>query len=328
MQQKSLRIGTGKSPFAMYQARLVQSLLQKKNRDLNIELIPIVTTGDKTQKSNRNLTVIGGKGLFLKELEIALTDNTIDLAVHSLKDVPTWCGADYSLPCVLDREDPREAFISKKFNTLQDVSENSILGTSSPRRLSQASSQKNITCVPFRGNVGTRLEKINKGDVDFTFLALAGLNRLGMSSQATQILSIEEMIPAIGQGAITIETLAENKEAHTLLKSINHTPTAQCVNAERTLLATLGGSCITPIGCYCSHNDNCYKIQVYVGREDGSKKFTLTEKSQPDESPTAFGYRCALLLHQKIPSFTLSELGLHQKPPATLEEVQISLCGF
>lgn len=329
MSIKSLKIGTRKSPLALRQTQIVSDILKQHYPSIEIIIIPITTTGDATQKSNRNLATIGGKALFLKELEVALQNKEIDIAIHSLKDVPAWVGPDFSFPCALEREDPRDAFISVRHTSLKDIPKDAILGTCSTRRQAQILANRNdLTVTSFRGNVGTRLEKLKQGEADFTFLAFAGLKRLDLHHHATQVLETSEMVPAIGQGAITIETLCENKNIVDLLKPLNHSATSECVNAERALLATLGGSCTTPIGAYCTQNNGALSMQAFLGTPDGKNVYRISENSKEGERPLAFGLRCGLVLHKMVPAFILGEIGLFQTPAKTIDDLKLNTCGF
>lgn len=329
MSENRIRIGTRQSPLALCQTRIVQDLLEKSFPGVNLEIVPITTTGDATQKSNRHLATIGGKALFLKELEVHLKEDKIDIAVHSLKDVPAWVGPDFSFPCVLEREDPRDAFVSRKYDSINEIADDAIMGTCSTRRQSQfMKTNPNVIQTTFRGNVGKRLEKLDEGLADFTFLAYAGLKRLGLQEHATQVLDIDEMIPAIGQGAIVIETLSTNDSLRKMLSTLSHSSTKDHVNAERAFLATLGGSCTTPIGSYCRHENGTMALRGFVGTVNGKHTYEILEKALPNEDPIAFGFRCGQIVHNQIPPFVLSELGLLQSAPKSTEELKLNICGF
>jgi len=246
-----LRIGTRGSPLALVQARTVRARLAVAlgvNEDA-IELIIIRTSGDAIQ--DRPLADAGGKGLFTKEIEEALLDGRVDLAVHSAKDVPTISQPGLMLAACLEREDPRDVFISRKASSFADLPQGATLGTTSPRRQAIAKHLRpDLRIVPLRGNVATRLAKLDAGEMDATILALAGMKRLGLESHATRIMPVHEFLPAAGQGAIAIETREDNAKTRELLARIDHADTSTVLACERAFLGVLDGSCKTPIGAY------------------------------------------------------------------------------
>ena len=244
-----LRIGSRGSPLALVQAREVQRRLAAASGvdAQRIAIKVIRTTGDIVQ--DRPLADAGGKGLFAKEIEEALIAGAIDLAVHSSKDLPTILPPGLMLAGFLPREDPRDAFISLKAKALRDLPPGAVVGTASPRRQAMVKRLRpDVTVVPLRGNVETRLRKLEAGEVDATLLAVAGLKRLGLLSAATAILEPEEFLPAVGQGAIGIETRADDAKTRALVAMIADADTATALAAERAFLAVLDGSCRTPIG--------------------------------------------------------------------------------
>lgn len=248
-----LRLGTRGSPLAMIQARLVRERLAAANPALpEVEIVPIRTTGDAV--TDRPLAEIGGKGLFCKEIEQALLDGRIDLAAHSMKDVETWLPEGLAIACLLPREDPRDALIARPRGgapprRIADLPEGAVVGTASLRRRAQLLAQRpDLEIVNLRGNVETRLRKLAAGEADAALLALAGLNRLGLAQKATAVLAPEEMLPAVGQGAIGVEARADDEAVGRLLAPLTDRETEICVGAERALLEGLGGSCRTPIG--------------------------------------------------------------------------------
>lgn len=246
-----LRIGTRGSPLALVQARTVRARLAAVLgiAEDAIELVIIRTTGDAIQ--DRPLADAGGKGLFTKEIEEALLDGRIDLAVHSAKDVPTISQAGLMLAACLEREDPRDVFISRKAASFADLPQGATLGTTSPRRQAIAKHiRPDLRIVPLRGNVATRLAKLDAGEMDATILALAGMKRLGLEAHATQIMEVAEFLPAAGQGAIAIETRESDLRTLELLKRIDHADTSTALACERAFLGVLDGSCKTPIGAY------------------------------------------------------------------------------
>ncbi len=245
-----IRIGTRGSPMALAQTHLVRDRLAAAHPHLAapgaIEIRVIQTTGDKVQ--DRTLAAIGGKGLFTKEIEEGLFDRSIDMAVHSMKDVPTWLPDGLDIVCLLTRDDPRDGFISHKAPSLAALPAGAVVGTASLRRQAQILARRpDLKVVPFRGNANTRLRKLSEGQVDATLLAVCGLQRLGMSEIVTQALSREEMLPAVAQGAIGVECRSDDEAARALLAPLNDARTEICVRAERALLRVLDGSCRTPI---------------------------------------------------------------------------------
>jgi hydroxymethylbilane synthase len=243
-----LRIGTRGSPLALAQAALVRDTLARAHGlDAGrIEVQAIRTTGDRIQ--DRPLADAGGKGLFAKEIEEALLDNRIDLAVHSSKDLPTFLPEGLALTAFLPREDARDAFISRRSRNLAGLPGGAIVGTSSPRRQAMLKRLRpDLRVVDLRGNVETRLRKIDEGAADATLLALAGLKRLGLAAQAASVFEIDAFLPAVGQGAIGIETRAGDAATRSLLAPINHAETATALACERAFLGALDGSCRTPI---------------------------------------------------------------------------------
>ncbi len=246
-----LTIGTRGSPLALAQANEVRRLLGEAHDDLAapdaVAIKVIKTTGDRVQ--DRTLAEIGGKGLFTKEIEEALIDRGIDIAVHSMKDVPTWLPKGLEIGCLLRREDPRDALIAKTGSSIADLPAGTVVGTASLRRQAQVLALRpDLTVVPLRGNVETRLRRLAEGKVDATLLAMAGLNRLGRRDAVTAALEPEEMLPAVAQGAIGIEIRADDDAVGNRLAPLNCELTAQRVAAERALLAVLDGNCRTPIG--------------------------------------------------------------------------------
>ena len=246
---QALRIGTRGSPLALAQAHEVRDRLVAAHPGLDpahIEIVVIKTTGDTVQ--NRTLADIGGKGLFTKEIEEALRDGGIDIAVHSMKDMPTVLPDGLVIDCLLPREDPRDALFARDGISLATLPATCVVGTASLRRAAQVKAcRPDLTVVALRGNVGTRLKKLAEGEVGATLLAVAGLNRLGRLAEATAILSTDEMLPAVAQGAIGVERRADDAAIAEFLAPLNDPATATRVTAERACLAVLDGSCRTPI---------------------------------------------------------------------------------
>jgi hydroxymethylbilane synthase len=248
-----LRLGTRGSPLALAQAREVKERLAAAYPELaasdKIEIVVIKTTGDRIQ--DRALMEIGGKGLFTKEIEEALLDGRIDVAVHSMKDVPTWLPEGLAITSILEREDPRDAWFSRAGQGLADLPSGAVVGTASLRRQAQVLyARRDLSVATLRGNVETRLAKLERGDVDATLLALSGLKRLGRSDLVTAVLSPEEMLPAVAQGAIGLEVRRDDRRTGDLVAALDHPASACCVAAERALLAELDGSCRTPIAAH------------------------------------------------------------------------------
>lgn len=270
LDSSTIRIGTRGSPLAKAQTQLVHAGLGAHHAGLTMKDVVIKTTGDQVQ--DRPLADIGGKGLFTKEIDEALLDGRIDCAVHSAKDVPTWLPDGLIMPCFLPREDPRDVLISKNAQSLTALPAGSVIGTASLRRQAQILFKRSdLKVVPFRGNVGTRLQKLKGGDVDATLLAVAGLNRLKKTDIDFQILEPEEILPAAGQGAIGIMCREDDHETRDVLTSINDSPTASCVTAERAMLDVLEGTCHTPIGSLATIDSDNILLRGLVAKPDGSK---------------------------------------------------------
>ncbi len=261
-----LRIGTRGSPLALAQTHEVQGLLGAET-----EIVEIKTTGDKVQ--DRPLADIGGKGLFTKEIDEALVDGRVDLAVNSMKDLETWLPDGIILAAVLEREDPRDAFISHKASSLDDLAAGSVIGTSSLRRQAQILNRRpDLRVEAFRGNVQTRMKKLKDGEADATLLALAGLRRLGMADAATEILEPDVLLPAVAQGAIGITCRDNNDRVLEILAGLNHQQTWDRITAERAMLAALDGSCRTPIGGLAEiGDDGTLTLRGLIAKADGSE---------------------------------------------------------
>ncbi len=267
-----VRIGSRGSPLALVQAREVQSRLAKACGldPAQIEIKVIRTTGDAIQ--DRPLAEAGGKGLFTKEIEEALLAGAIDLAVHSSKDMPTVLPPGLILSAFLPREDPRDAFIGRDAKTLRDLPRGAVIGTASLRRQALVKHLRpDVEIVALRGNVETRLRKLEAGDFAATILAVAGLKRLGLLTAATSFLDPEEFVPAVGQGAIGIETRADDTKTRDLVAAINHAETASALAAERAFLAVLDGSCRTPIGGHARIEGERVRFRGLIAKTDGSE---------------------------------------------------------
>jgi hydroxymethylbilane synthase len=279
-EQPLLRIGTRGSPLALAQAHETRDRLAAAHPELAIsgaiEIIVIKTTGDMVL--DRTLSEIGGKGLFTKEIDEAQLDGRIDLAVHSMKDVPTELPNGLILAAYLPREDVRDAFVSLKVKSLADLPSGAVIGTASLRRRSQILARRpDLKVEPLRGNVQTRLKKLGEGVCDATLLAMAGLRRLGLEQHAASILEPEEMLPAVAQGAIGIACRENDEKAKHWLAALNHRPTEIRVVAERAFLAVLDGSCRTPIAALAVFEGDKLSFRGLIVKPDGS---TLYETSR------------------------------------------------
>lgn len=266
---QSLRIATRKSALAMWQAEYVKSHLQRHHPDLHIELVPITSRGDKIL--DVPLAKVGGKALFVKELENALLDGSADIAVHSMKDVPMEFPEGLGLPVICEREDPRDAWVSNHYDSLNDMPAGSVVGTSSLRRQSQVLAARPDLEVKFlRGNVNTRLAKLDQGDYDAIILAAAGLLRLQMRERIRTFIEPEQSLPSGGQGAVGIECRLRDLDTIELLKPLHHVKTAEQVTAERAMNRRLDGGCEVPIACYAMHVKEGLWLRGLVAEPDGS----------------------------------------------------------
>jgi len=264
-----LRIATRQSPLALWQAEFVKAELEKIHPDLTVELVPMVTRGDKILDTP--LAKIGGKGLFVKELELAMLDGRADIAVHSMKDVPMEFPEGLGLSVICEREDPRDAFVSNKYKNIDDLPQGAKVGTCSLRRQCQLKAKRpDIQILDLRGNVGTRLGKLDQGLYDGIILASAGLKRLGLAERIAHEISTEWMLPAGGQGAVGIECRVDDSRIQKYLAPLNHTETAYRVTAERAVNQTLEGGCQVPIGVFSTVKNDSIHIEALVGKVDGS----------------------------------------------------------
>ncbi len=280
-----LRIGSRGSPLALAQAREVKSrLAAAAGLDAErIEIEVIRTTGDAIQ--DRPLAEAGGKGLFTKEIEEALLSRTIDLAVHSSKDIPTVLPPGLMLAGFLPREDARDAFISRKAKILRDLPAGAVVGTASLRRQAFVKRLRpDLAVVTLRGNVETRLRKLDAAEVDATLLAVAGLKRLGLLAAATSILDPDEFLPAVGQGAIGIETRTDDAATRALVAAIDDADTAIALAAERAFLAVLDGSCRTPIGGHATVSGGTVRFRGMIAKPDGSAAFEVLRQGRREEA--------------------------------------------
>jgi len=287
-----IRLGTRGSVLALAQAQEVRDRLVLAHPELAaddaVEIVVIKTTGDRVQ--DRTLAEIGGKGLFTKEIEEALLDGRIDVAVHSMKDVPTWLPDGLALGAILPREDPRDALFARHGGSLAELPAGTVVGTASLRRQAQVLLLRpDLEVVPLRGNVQTRLRKLDEGQVDATLLAIAGLRRLGMAERVTALLAPEEMLPAVAQGAIGLEIRADDAATHALIAALDDPLSARRVTAERACLAVLDGSCRTPIAALAEFEDAAtLHLRALVCMPDGSR-VERAERHGPADEAEALG---------------------------------------
>lgn len=287
MTVKPFKIGTRGSPLALKQADLLQNVLHKAHPDLVIEIIPIHSAADwKAQDGEVSLCEQnGGKGQFAKEIEEKILEGMLDCGVHSLKDMAAVLPEGLVIEHYLERADARDAFISAKYKTLKDLPEGGIVGTCSPRRQAVVLSQRlDLKVVPFRGNVKTRMDKVKNGQVDATYLAMAGLTRLGIEDAMIHPVEVAEMLPACGQGVVCMEMREHDEETRAILDAVNNRPTGLCAEAEREVLKALDGSCHTPIGAYASLTGKMITLDIFVAGLDGRVVF---RESEPYECLTA-----------------------------------------
>lgn len=287
----TLTIASRESALAMWQAEHIRDRLRGLYPTHQIDILGMTTRGD--QILDVSLSKVGGKGLFVKELEVALEARRADLAVHSMKDVPMDLPEGFMLAAIGEREDPRDAFVSNRFQYLSDLPPGARVGTSSLRREAQLRARyPHLTVLPLRGNVGTRLRKLDENQFDAILLAAAGLKRLGLSERIRSLLNVEDSIPAVGQGALGIEIRSNEADIAKLLTPLNHPETAACVRAERQVSRVLGGSCQVPLGAYAVMQQGQLHIQGFVARVDGSDFIHASAVGDADD-PEAVGQMLA-----------------------------------
>ena len=275
---KTLKIATRQSPLALWQANFVKDQLEKFHPTLSVELVPMVTKGDVILDSP--LAKIGGKGLFVKELENALLEKRADIAVHSMKDVPMEFPEGLGLSVICQREDPRDAFVSNTYRSLDELPQGAIVGTSSLRRQCQLKQLRpDLDIRSLRGNVGTRLSKLDNGEYDAIILASAGLIRLGLAERIASFIEVEQSLPAAGQGAVGIECRVDDEEVKVLLAPLADATTTTCVLAERAMNTRLQGGCQVPIGGYAIEQNGEVFLRALVGETDGSAIIRAEGKS-------------------------------------------------
>lgn len=286
------RIGTRGSQLALWQANHVKDLLQQQHPHLDIELVVIKTQGDRIL--DRPLSEIGGKGLFVKELEVAMLEDRIDLAVHSMKDLPAELPEGLEISTVLPRENPADVLVSKKGDSLDELAQSARIGTSSLRRASQVLAyQPQVTILPLRGNVDTRIQKIFNGEeYDAGILAYAGIKRLGLEKYISQVLPFSLMLPAIAQGIIGIENRIEDQRTKSYLQPLHHEETYLCMQAEREVLKMLEGNCNVPIAGYCQKFGESLTLEALLAHPDGSEVIHVKQQHSC-ESPLVLGQTVA-----------------------------------
>lgn len=281
---KTLRIATRKSPLALWQAEYVKSLLQQYHPGLAVELVTFTTQGDRILDAP--LAKIGGKGLFVKELEAAMLEGVADIAVHSMKDVPMECPEGLGIVTICRRENPRDALVSPRYPSLEQLPAGAVVGTSSLRRQCQLRAiRPDLVLKDLRGNVGTRLGKLDNGEYDAIVLASAGLLRLGMPERIAQYLADDLLLPAVGQGAVGIEARLDDAATLALLAPLHHAETATCVLAERAMNRRLHGGCQVPIAGHAILTDGVLALRGLVGSLDGQRILrAAAESGSPDRA--------------------------------------------
>jgi hydroxymethylbilane synthase len=268
----TLRIATRKSRLALWQAEHVAARLAALHPGLVVSLVPVVTEGDRIL--DRSLAAVGGKGLFIKELEHAMQEGVADLAVHSMKDVPGQLPPGFTIAAALERGDPRDAFVSARHPSLAALPRGARVGTSSPRRECQLRYRRpDLEIVVMRGNVETRLGKLDRGDCDATVLATAGLERLGLEARISARISPQEMLPAVGQGVVGIECSSERADVLELMRPLEHAETRLALDAERAFASGLGASCRSPVAAHATLEGGSLRLAGLVGSMDGSTIF-------------------------------------------------------
>lgn len=283
MPSKTLRIATRKSALALWQANDVKARLECIHPQLKVELLPLSSRGDKIL--DVPLAKVGGKGLFVKELEHALLNGEADIAVHSMKDVPMDFPEGLGLAVICEREDPRDALVSQRYNTLSALPAGALVGTSSLRRQCQLLAHRPDLQIEFlRGNVNTRLGKLDRGEYDAIILASAGLLRLEMPERIAEAIAPEVCLPAGGQGAVGIECRSDDPQTQALLAPLNHPVTAMCVRAERAVNRRLNGGCQVPIACYGIYRGEQLWLRALVGSPDGQQMISQEVNGDPEQA--------------------------------------------
>ena len=295
MSLQRLVIATRRSPLALWQAEHIKSRLEALHTAMRVELLPMTTRGDELL--DRRLDQVGGKGLFVKELETAIAEGRADLAVHSMKDVPADLPSGFTLAAITMREDPRDALVSNRYGGLAAMPAGAVLGTSSLRRAAQAMERyPQLQVKLLRGNVETRIAKLDRGEYDAIVLAVAGLVRLGLAARIRARLEVEDSLPAPGQGALGIECLTARTDVRAMLEPFAHADTARCVRAERAVSRALGGSCALPLGAYAVMANGALQLRALVASADGKR---VIRARATGSDPEAVGEAAAQSLREQ-----------------------------
>lgn len=304
---KRLVIATRRSRLALWQAEHVKARLEARTPGLEVALLPLSTRGDELLDAR--LDEVGGKGLFIKELESAMAQGRADIAVHSMKDVPAELPPGFTLAAISAREDPRDALVSARYGDFGSMPPHAIVGTSSLRREAQIAARNPALDIRLlRGNVETRLAKLDRGEYDAIVLAVAGLTRLGLESRIRLKVPAEEILPAPGQGALGIECLAARSDVIALIGPLADAATAACVRAERAVSLALGGSCTIPLGAFAEKTNDRLRLRALVASPDG-KRIARSECEGPASEPEALGARVADELRSRGAAEILSSIG-------------------
>jgi hydroxymethylbilane synthase len=302
-----LRIATRRSRLALWQAGHVRARLEALHAGLAVELLPLSTRGDELLEER--LDKLGGKGLFVKELEQAMLEGRAELAVHSMKDVPAALPPGFVLAAILEREDARDAFVSGRYAALAELPRGARVGTSSLRRAAQiAGRYPGLRLTTLRGNVETRLAKLDRGEYDAVLLAVAGLKRLGLAARIRAFLPVEDCLPAPGQAALGVECLADQTQVLRLVAPLAHAASSACVRAERAVSLALGGSCTIPLGAYAELSGGELRLRALVAAPDG-KRLAKADCAGPASEPEALGARAAGLLRAQGADEILAAIG-------------------
>ncbi|WMJ70594.1 hydroxymethylbilane synthase [Stenotrophomonas sp. 24(2023)] len=305
---ETVRIATRKSPLALWQSEYVAGQLRQAHPGLHVELVPMSTRGDEVL--DRSLAAIGGKGLFLKELELAIQRGEADCAVHSLKDVPMDLDAPFALPAILPRHDPADGFISNLYAALEVLPPGARVGTSSLRRQAQLRALRpDLQLLDLRGNINTRLAKLDNGGYDAIVLAVAGLERLGLGNRIVARLQPPAWLPAPAQGAVAVECDGGNARVMALFAALDHAPTRSCVEAERAMNRSLHGSCHVPVAAIAQWQGSDLHLQGLVGSA-GDGRAVRADAVGPGSDPDALGQQVARLLLERGADTILAELSL------------------
>jgi hydroxymethylbilane synthase len=290
-------IATRRSRLALWQAAHVKARLEALHAGLRVELLPLSTRGDELLEVT--LAKSGGKGLFVKELENALAERRADLAVHSMKDMPVELPPEFALAAITAREDPRDAFVSVRYGSLAELPAGAVVGTSSLRRQAQiAERHPGLEVRSLRGNLDTRLAKLDRGDYAAIVLAAAGLKRLGLAARIRNYLTVEESLPAAGQAALGIECLAARAELLQLVAPLADAEASACVRAERAVNRALGGNCVIPLGAFAERAGNRLRLRALVASPDG-RRIARADCEGETAAPEALGERAAQLLRER-----------------------------